>query len=204
MDRYEDEGGLMMKKNSSKGLVKMIVISLLAALSVVLFFISFPLPLLLPYLKVYFIDVPALIAGIIFSPLAGIIVVGLKNAVYLVATGVTDPVGILANFIAGSVFIFPVAYLYHRYKQMKSVVWGLVIGTVGMTIVMSILNYFIILPAYALLINLEMTPTIKLVTVMTGVLPFNIIKGVIVGLLFSLLFMKMKQWIEQKNIELAS
>ncbi len=203
MDRYEDEGGVMMKKKSSNRLVRMIVISLLAALSIVLFFISFPLPMLPPYLKVDFSDVPALIAGIIFSPLAGIIVIGLKNIIYLIATGVTDPVGILANFIAGSVFIFPVAYLYHRHKKMKSVIYGLIIGTVAMTIIMSILNYFFILPAYALLINLEMTPTIKLVTVVTGIIPFNIIKGIIVGLLFSLLFIKLKQWIEQKNIQMA-
>src|SRR5690625_6650813 len=72
------------QKSSSTRLVRMIVISLLAALSLVLFFISFPLPLLPPYLKVDFSDVPALIAGLIFSPLAGIIVVLLKNAIYFI------------------------------------------------------------------------------------------------------------------------
>lgn len=193
-----------MKKGSSTRLVRMIVISLLAALSLVLFFISFPLPLLPPYLKVDFSDVPALIAGLIFSPLAGIVVVLLKNAIYFIVTGATDPVGILANFIAGSIFVFPVAYLYHRYNGMKSLIYGLIIGTFMMTLAMSILNYFFILPAYALLMNLEMTATIKLATVMAGVLPFNLIKGIIVGLLFSLLFLKMKQWIEQKRTELAS
>src|SRR5690625_1189524 len=139
----------------------MIVISLLAALSLVLFFISFPLPLLPPYLKVDFSDVPALIAGLIFSPLAGVVVVLLKNAIYFIVTGATDPVGILANFIAGSIFVFPVAYLYHRYTGLKSVIYGLMIGTFLMTLAMSILNYFFILPAYALLMNLEMTATIK-------------------------------------------
>src|SRR5690625_2359 len=152
------------QKSSSTKLVRMIVISLLAALSLVLFFISFPLPLLPPYLKVDFSDVPALIAGLIFSPLAGIIVVLLKNAIYFIATGATDPAGVLANFIAGSVFIFPVAYLYHRYSGIKSIIYGLVIGTFIMTIVMSVLNYFFILPAFVLLINLEMTTTIKLST----------------------------------------
>src|SRR5690625_7813789 len=109
MDRCEDEGGVMMKKKSSNRLVRMIVISLLAALSIVLFFISFPLPMLPPYLKVDFSDVPALIAGIIFSPLAGIIVIGLKNIIYLIATGVTDSVRIFANFIMGSIFLFTVS-----------------------------------------------------------------------------------------------
>src|SRR5699024_12864669 len=79
-------------------------------------------PLLPPYLKVDFSDVPALIAGLVFSPLAGILVVFLKNALYFVATGATDPIGVAANFIAGTLYVFPVAYLYKRYKGVKSIV----------------------------------------------------------------------------------
>src|SRR5690625_1657711 len=193
---------MQINKQSSK-LVKMVVLALLATVSLVLFFISFPLPLLPPYLKVDFSDVPALIAGLIFSPLAGILVVFMKNALYFVASGATDPIGVTANFIAGTLYIFPVAYLYHRFSGVKSVISGLVIGTAVMAIVMSILNYFFILPAYAWLIDMEMNETIKWASVVGGVLPFNLIKGIIVGLLFVPVFMKLKQWIEQKRIEVA-
>src|SRR5690606_40693426 len=136
----KEEFLLQGRKGSSK-LTKMVVIALLATVSFVLFFISFPLPLLPPYLKVDFSDVPALIAGLIFSPLAGVLVVLMKNALYLVASGSADPVGVTANFIAGAMYVLPVAYLYHRFKGVKSVISGLVIGTVGMAIVMSVLNY---------------------------------------------------------------
>lgn len=190
----------MNKTKQSSNLQKLVVLSLMAAVSVVLFFISFPLPLLPPYLKVDFSDVPALIAGLIFSPLAGVLVVLLKNAIYFVASGATDPIGVVANFIAGSLYILPVAYLYHKYRGVKSVVVGLVIGTTVMAIVMSILNYLIILPAYSWLMGMEMTDTIKWGTVLVGVLPFNFIKGVIVSLLFVPLFIKLNQWIEQKRI----
>lgn len=193
---------MQISKSSSK-LVKLVVLALLATVSLVLFFISFPLPLLPPYLKVDFSDVPALIAGLIFSPLAGVLVVLMKNAIYFVVSGSADPVGVTANFIAGAIYVFPVAYLYHKYKGVKSVVSGLVIGTVGMAIVMSVLNYFVLLPAYALLIGMEMTAAVKMSTVMAGVLPFNILKGIIVGMLFVPLFMKLKQWIEQKQLEIA-
>src|SRR5699024_6755877 len=74
-----------MNHQSSK-LKKLVVLSLLSAVSLVLFFISFPLPLLPPYLKVDFSDVPALIAGLVFSPLAGMLVVFLRNALYFVAS----------------------------------------------------------------------------------------------------------------------
>ncbi len=191
---------MMQTKRSSK-LVKLVVLSLLAALSLVLFFISFPLPLLPPYLKVDFSDIPALLAGLIFSPLAGVLVVLMKNLLYFVASGASDPIGVAANFIAGSLFIFPVAYLYHRYRGVKSIVSGLVIGTVVMAIVMSLLNYFIILPAYSLLIGMEMNETIKWISVVGGVLPFNFIKGIIVSMLFVPVFIKLSEWINQKRME---
>src|SRR5699024_6884299 len=146
----------MNTNQQSSKLMKLVVLSLLAAVSVVLFFISFPLPLLPPYLKVDFSDVPALIAGLIFSPFAGVLVVLLKNAIYFVASGATDPIGVVANFIAGTLYVLPVAYLYHRHKGVKSIVSGLVIGTVLMAIIMSILNYIIILPAYSWLMGMEM------------------------------------------------
>src|SRR5699024_5124778 len=121
-------------QRSSK-LLKLVVLSLLGTMSLVLFFISFPLPLLPPYLKVDFSDIPALIAGMIFSPAAGVLVVFLKNAMYFVAKGATDPVGVVANFVAGTLYVFPVAYLYRKYSGMKSIVAGLVIGTVVMALV---------------------------------------------------------------------
>lgn len=189
----------MQIQRSSK-LVKLVVLALLAALSLILFFISFPLPMLPPFLKVDFSDIPALLAGLIFSPLAGILVVFMKNLLYFVASGASDPVGVVANFIAGSLFVLPVAYLYHRYQGIKSIVAGLVIGTFIMAVVMSILNYIVILPAYSVLFGMEFDDTLKMVVV-SGVLPFNFIKGIIISMLFVPLFMKLHQWIDQKRVE---
>jgi len=195
---------MMQINNRSSKLVKLVVLALLSAVSLVLFFISFPLPLLPPYLKVDFSDVPALIAGLIFSPMAGILVVFLKNALYFVASGATDPIGVTANFIAGALYILPVAYLYHKYNGVKSVISGLIIGTFLMAIVMSILNYLLILPAYAWLMGMEMNETIKWASVVGGVLPFNFIKGIIVSMLFIPVFIKLKHWIEEKRIKVAN
>src|SRR5690625_5148345 len=104
----------MSNQAKSSRLIKLIVIGLLGAISLILFFISFPLPMLPPYLKVDFSDIPALIAGIIFSPIAGVLVILVKNGLYFVISGATDLVGVVANFLAGSVFIFVVAYFYHK------------------------------------------------------------------------------------------
>src|SRR5690625_6381448 len=88
MNRYSmKEEKVVQTTNRSSKLTKMVVIALLATVSLVLFFISFPLPLLPPYLKVDLSDVPALIAGMIFSPLAGVLVVFLKNLMYFAFKG---------------------------------------------------------------------------------------------------------------------
>src|SRR5699024_10648721 len=177
---------MMQKKNStSSNLVKLIVLALLGTISFVLMFLSFPLPFLPPYLKIDFSDIPALMAGLIFSPLAGIVVVGVKNILYLII-GTGEPVGVTANFLAGVMFIFPVAYLYHRYKSVKSIISGLITGTLVMAISMSILNYLVILPIYAWFMGMDemRTEGAMRIAVLAGILPFNIIKGVIVGMFF--------------------
>lgn len=192
------------QKKSSSNVLKLIILSLLGTISFLLFFLNFPIPFLPPYLKIDFGDVPALIAALIFSPLAGIIVIAIKNGLYLVAGG-GNIVGVIANFLAAAMFVTPVAILYHRYKGVKSIVSGLVTGTVIMAVGMSILNYLIILPVYVLFMGMEdmATESAKRFAVLFGILPFNIIKGIIVGALFVPLFIKMRSWIEEKQATLA-
>jgi riboflavin transporter len=196
---------MMENKNySSSRLFKLIILSLLGTISLVLFFLNFPLPFLPSYLKIDFSDVPALMASLIFSPMAGVIVVAIKNVLYLAISGAGDPIGVIANFLAGAMFVIPVSMLYHRFKGVKSVVSGLVTGTLIMAVGMSVLNYFIILPAYGKFMGWDMPEQFKWFSVYAGVLPFNIIKGIIVGLLFVPLFIKMKSWIEQKQMKAAA
>lgn len=207
MNRYSmKEEKVVQTTNRTSKLTKMVVIALLATVSLVLFFISFPLPLLPPYLKVDLSDVPALIAGMIFSPLTGVLVVFLKNLMYFAIKGATDPIGIPANFIAGTLYVFPVAYFYHKYKGVKSVVVGLVIGTLAMATIMSLLNYLIILPAYSWVMGVDdwLTATAKKATVFGAILPFNFLKGIIVSLVFIPMFIKLREWIEQKQVQLVN
>ncbi|WP_085991493.1 ECF transporter S component [Oceanobacillus senegalensis] len=192
-------------KGQSSNLVKFIILSLLGTISLVLFFLNFPLPFLPPYLKIDFSEVPALMASLIFSPIAGVIVIAIKNLLYLAVSGAGDPIGVAANFLAGIMFVVPVSIFYHRFKKgVKSVVSGLVTGTIVMTIGMSVLNYFFILPAYGWFMGWgDMTPEVIWASVIAAVLPFNVIKGIIVGFLFVPLFIKMRTWIEQQQAKLA-
>ena len=69
-----------------------------------------------------------------------------------------------------------------------------------MALVMSVLNYFVLLPAYTFFLNMPAMsgPEIRSYIV-AGVLPFNVIKGIVMSLVFMLLFSKMGTWIQKQH-----
>lgn len=187
----------MKPRGQSSKLFKLITLSLMSTISLLLMLLDFPLPFLPGFLKVDFSDVPALFAALIFSPVAGIIVEAMKNGLHFML-GSGDPIGASANFLAGVMFILPVSLLYHRFKSVKGVVSGLVTGTIVMTLGMSVLNYLVILPAYTWLMGFEIADS-KMAYITAFIMPFNAVKGMIVGMLFVPLFVKMRPWFEQKQ-----
>src|SRR5699024_12707659 len=114
----------MMQQHSSSKLVKLIILALLGTISLLLFFLNFPLPFLPPYLKIDFSDVPANMASLIFSAMAGVIVVAIKNFLYLhIASG--EPVGVTANILAGDMLVLHFSIIYHLYQGVKDIMSGL-------------------------------------------------------------------------------
>ncbi|MFV2050906.1 ECF transporter S component [Metabacillus sp. YM-086] len=177
---------------------KHVTVGMLSSIAYVLMMLDFPFPGFPVFLQIDFSDAPALIAAIVFGPAAGIMVEAIKNVLhYLIqgsATGV--PVGQVANFIAGAIFILPSSYMFRRYKSLKGLLIGLVIGTLLMTTVMSVLNYYIIMPAYTLFLNSPaMTAEATKQLVVASIMPFNFIKGILMTLIFLLIISRLKFWL---------
>jgi riboflavin transporter len=188
-----------MKKFSVKAMVS---IGMLSSISYVLMLLNFPLPPFPKFLMVDFSDIPALIAALIFGPAAGILVELFKNMLDYFMTGSETgvPVGHAANFMAGVLFILPTYYLYKRLKTTKGMTFALVAGTVSMAILMSILNYFVFLPAYTLFLNMPaMSGPEARSYIVAGILPFNFVKGILMSVVFMLMFTRMKTWIERQQ-----
>lgn len=170
---------------------RLITISMLSAVSFILMFIKFPIPFLPPYLTLDFSDVPALLATFSLGPIAGVIVAFIKNLLNFFFN-VGDPVGPVANFLAATSFLITAYYVIKNKHNIKSQIIGFSIATIVMTIVLSILNYFVLLPLYGMIMNLSnVVENIKIVIV-SGVIPFNIIKGIIISVVFILLFKRLK------------
>ncbi len=159
---------------------------LMAALSVAIMFIEFNLPFVPPFLKLDFSDVPALIGGVTISPVIGVLVIVVKNLIHLLMTS-TGGAGETANIIMGCCYIVPIAVMARKGTKMK--VAGAIIGIVAMTAAASFCNYFILIPWYSNVMPMdtiiEMCAkvnsliTTKLDIITYGVIPFNLLKGVI-------------------------
>ncbi|MBS8264733.1 ECF transporter S component [Mesobacillus boroniphilus] len=188
-----------MKKISVKAMVS---IGMLSSISYVLMLLNFPLPPFPKFLMVDFSDIPALIAALIFGPAAGILVEFLKNTLDYFMTGSDTgvPVGHAANFAAGVLFILPTYYIYQRMKTNKGMTFALVAGTASMAILMSVLNYYVFLPAYTLFLNMPaMSGADARAMIVAGILPFNFVKGILMSVIFMLIFTRMKTWIERQQ-----
>ena len=167
-----------MNNQQNKNLNKFIKISLLSAIAVVLMYMDFPIPFLpFPWLKIDLSDVPALMGGFAFGPMAGILIELLKNLLILLVKGTgTGFVGETANFIIGVSLVAPVAWVYHRNKSKKTALLGMILGFISVQIVGIIANVYFLLPAYGM--KMAANEIVQYVTI--GLLPFNGVKAIIV------------------------
>lgn len=183
---------------------RVVITAFLAAISYVLMFLSFPVIPLIPYLKIDFSDLPILIGFFILGPLGGIMVAVVRSLLYLVSTGtdIASLIGVGTNFLASMAVSFPAYYILKGGRDQKPTIWksilAVLISTLVLTVALSIANYFIILPVYLNVIGMDIGMSVSKY-VIVGVIPFNIIKGILVVGLFSILYHRMYDWVQLNN-----
>lgn len=73
-----------------------------------------------------------------------------------------------------------------------------------MAVGMSLLNYFVFLPMYTYFLNMPPVTGDALYTmIVLGILPFNLVKGVIIGVISVMLYGRMNKWINQQQVKLS-
>lgn len=190
---------------NSKKLRRMVIIAMLGSVGTVLMQFNFPLPAIPGFLKFDFGEVPAVLAILTMGPVAGITVEVIKNVLHWLLSGSPTgvPVGEIANFTTGLLFILPIYFIFNKFRTTKGLTTGLIVGTVSMAAGMSFLNYVVFLPMYTYFLNMPAVTGDALYTmIVLGILPFNLIKGIIIAVISILLFNRMKVWIEQQRVNL--
>lgn len=194
------------KKVEVFSISNMVKISIFAAIAGVLMLFKFPIPIAPPFMTVDFSDVATLVSGFILGPVSGVITVVLKNLINLMLNGTTTAyVGELSNIIVGSTFVVVSSLIYSHKKTKKTAILGLIFGVIGMSVIVTLSNYFVIFPIYAKVFHIPVDGFVKFVPksynivknyydlMILSVLPFNIVKGTLNAIVTFLVYKKVSK-----------
>ena len=164
--------------------------AMLSAVAYLLAFVEFPVPLSPSFARMDLSDFPALIGAFAFGPLSGLLIELVKNTLQLLTTS-TGGIGEIANFLMGTSYVVAAGVIYKRRKTKKMAWIACIAASLVMGIAAALANYFILLPLFETFMPLDQLiasfgaflPFIhtKLDIVLFNALPFNILKGLVIG-----------------------
>ena len=188
------------KRTSIQNVRILTMTALLSAISFVLAFFEFPVPLSPSFARMDLSDLPALIGAFAYGPISGILIELVKNALQFL-TSSTGGIGELANFIMGSSFVVTAGLIYKLHKTKRTALIACLVASVVMGITAAIVNYFILLPVFEAFMPLdqliasfgEFIPFIKtkLDVVLFNAFPFNLLKGIGISIVTMLLYKRL-------------
>jgi len=192
-------GGFSMADNKTRRLVG---IALLSALAFVITFLEIPLIPGVPFLKLDFSDIVVFFGMYIFGPLSGVMIAFLRALLQYVSTGgdAGFPIGVTAGFIATISMTLPLYLIVSNRKfNLKNKIIGGTIATVSLTVVLSVVNWLFVLPAYLVVMGLDVGPVRDYL--LYALIPFNLLKGTIISTLIFFLAGKMKVWLDKTRAQ---
>ncbi len=169
---------------------KLITTAMLAAAAGALMSLEFPVPLMPPFYKIDFSDVPSIIALFLLGPVSAAWVEIIKILIKLVTVGTTTMyVGELANLLGVVLFVLPTWLVYSRMGKTKKAAWlSLGVSIPIRTLFACFCNAFITLPLYAKAMELPLDQVIQIVSsvnpainnlttfIILATIPFNVLK----------------------------
>lgn len=189
-------------KNRTKIRV-MAQVGMLSAIALVLMLFEIPLPFAPSFYEIDFSEVPVLVGCFAMGPLAGATIEFIKIILNFAVNGtMTAGVGEIANFLIGSAFVVPAGLIYKKKHNRTGAIVGMISGTLFMTILGCFLNAYVLLPAYAKAFQMPMDALVGMGTavnshitsvttlVIFAIVPFNLLKGVLVSLIVFLIYKK--------------
>ena len=193
-------------KTGKWSIQKLIYTAMLAAVAGVLMSLEFSVPMMPPFYKVDFSDVPSVIAVFLMGPVSRICAEVIKLLIKLITVGTnTMYVGELANLIAAFLFVWPLWFLYQKLgANRKAAVEALLLSIVIRTACACFINANITLPLYAKAMSLPLDEVIRMVAsvnpaikdlngfIILATIPFNVLKVGLNYIVGQLLFVRLR------------
>lgn len=196
---------LIAKKNNTTGKIlttrKTAMIGMFSAIAGVLMTIELPVPFAPPFYGIDASELPVLLCGFAFGPVAGVLTEFLKIVIKLFFKPTSTAfVGELANFCVGCAMILPATIIYHIKKKKTTAIVASAVGTMTMTIFGTLFNAVYLLPTFAVMFGMPLDAIIGMGTEINAnvtnvftfvafcVAPLNLLKGTGVSILTFVLY----------------
>lgn len=164
----------------------LVTIALLVAIAIVVSLFEVPIIPGASFLKLDFSDSIFIIIVMRFG-MKGLLSSAVIKAVFLYMTA-SDIIGIATNILATLV----IASVYDvSYRWLKKDSIAIVNATLGLSVVLSVMNYVVFLPLYIHVFHYKLGALEPLV--LYAILPFNVIKGLSVSLIASFILRRLTQ-----------
>ena len=169
---------------------KLIYTGMLAAIAGALMSLEFSVPMMPPFYKVDFSDVPSIMALFLFGPASAAWVEIIKILIKLITVGTNSMyVGELSNLIGVALFVIPLWIVYNKMgKNRRAAITGLTVSIAIRTAFACFCNAFITLPLYAKAMGVSLDSVVSMVAsvnpaitslttfIVMATIPFNILK----------------------------
>nr|WP_285228137.1 ECF transporter S component [Lactiplantibacillus paraplantarum] len=111
-----------------------------------------------------------------------------------------DLIGSLASFLGTAVLIlaFALVLRYYRGNPKWRMPVAIAVATIGLVVIESLANLTFVLPFYLQVMGMKLSMSLNTV-VLVAVIPFNLIKGLLVGNVFWLVYQRLAKWLGNHN-----
>ena len=183
-----------MESKRKSVLIRLAGTAILTAMASALMYYEMPLPFMPPFLKFDFSEIPVLMGSFALGPVFGVIIELLKNLIHLPMSQ-TAGIGEMSNFITGSIYVLTAGLIYNKMHSKPGIIVSSAVATIVLALVGMPLNAYVTLPLYATVLGFSteaivgmsqaVNPLItsKWSLIMWGFVPFNLFKGIVVGII---------------------
>lgn len=150
-----------------------------ALISCLAYLVTFVFKIPVQFLSYEIKDVVIAIGGIYLGGIYGIIISFVVSIIEMITISDSGIIGFFMNFLSTVSYIIPIMFMYNKNKSMLK---GVILATISMSVVMFVFNIFIT-PLY---LGVPLKETVGLL--FTLISPFNLVKGLINGIVILILY----------------
>ena len=173
---------------------------------------DFPIAIAPSFYKLDLGDLPCMIGAFALGPVPALFIQIVKIVIKLLLKPTSTAfVGEIAAFICSSVYCVSAAIIYQQNKTRNQALKAMIVASIMMAVIGALGNYLFIIPAYVSLYHISLETIIsmgqaifpfitdKLSFVLCCVLPFNLVKAVIVDILTLLLYKRISPLLKDNS-----